>query len=323
MIQRFTGQLPLWARTDHPVLRYELARAAGRLPRRTQYFRSLRIVLIGFLLLGIGYLIATGFLRQPPGQNLTESALNIAFWPMLIVQLLMSAVTLALTGGTVSEEIRRQTWDNLRATAGGAELTVRTRWAAVFYRIRGLLAVVLIVRVLLIVGILIDLTAFQGRYLDLLINGIVPDVPLPVAALLLAFMMTASLLLPLTAVGFDAAMGLLIASVLQQRTYAVLAQIIYLIARAFVMGALVFATTQFVNGNLVETDLGAWALVGGFAAFGDWGLSFLNLGFFGEIWATIPFGIFLGLALLAFSLAQAALTDWLIGLAVRQAERRG
>ena len=78
-----------------------------------------------------------------------------------------------------------------------------------------------------------------------------------------------------------------------------------------------------VNGDLVTTDPGAWALVGSFAAFGDWGMSFLNLGFFGEIWATIPFGIVLGLALLAFSLVQAALTDWLISLAVRQAERRG
>ncbi len=323
MIQRFTGQLPLWARADHPVLRYELARAAGRLPKRAQYFRALWVVLLGFLLSGGGYLIATGFLQQPPGQNLTESALNIVFWPMLVVQILMSAVTLGLTGGTVSEEVRRQTWDNLRATQAGAELTIRTRWAAVFYRIRGLLGVVLLIRVLLIAGILVDLTAFQGRYLDLLINGIVPDVALPIAALLLAFMMTASLLLPLTAVGFDAAMGLLIATVFQQRTYAVLAQVLYVILRAVLVTVLVFSTTQFINGDLAATDPGSWLLVGGFAAFGDWGLSFLNLGFFGEIWATIPYGIFLGLALLGFSLIQAALTDGIVALAIRQAERRG
>lgn len=323
MIQRFTGQLPLWARADHPVLRYELARAAGRLPKRAQYFRALWVVLLGFLLAGGGYLIATGFLQQPPGQNLTESALNVVFWPMLVVQILMSAVTMGLTGSTVSEEIRRQTWDNLRATQAGAELTIRTRWAAVFYRIRGLLGVVLLIRVLLIVGILVDLTAFQGRYLDLLINGIVPDVALPIAALLLAFMMTASLLLPLTAVGFDAAMGLLIATLFQQRTYAVLAQVLYVVFRGFLVTLLVFSTTQFVNGDLTATDPGAWALVGGFAAFGDWGLSFLNLGFFGEIWATIPYGIFLGLALLVLSLIQAALTDGIVALAIRQAERRG
>jgi hypothetical protein len=230
---------------------------------------------------------------------------------------------LGLTGNTIAEEVRRQTWDNMRATESGAELTVRTRWAAVFYKIRGLLAIVLVVRVGLIIGILVDLTAFQGRYLDLLINGIVPDVALPVAALLLAFVMTASLLLPLTAVGFDAAMGLLIATFLQQRTYAVLAQILYIVFRIVLVGGLVFGATQFVNGDLVATDLGSWALIGAFASLGDWGLAFLNLGFFGEIWATIPYGIFLGLALLIFSLIQAALTDLIIGFSVRVAERRG
>jgi hypothetical protein len=323
MIQRFTGQLPLWARTDHPMLRYELARAAGRVPRRAKLFRAFWIVLIGLLLAGGGYLIATGFLRQPPGQNLTESAMNVVFWPLLLLQILMSVVTLALTGSTVAEEVRRQTWDNLRATQSGAELTIRTRWAAVFYRIRGLIGAVLVVRVLLILGILYDLTAFQGRYLDLLINGIVPDVPLPAAALLLAFMMTASLLLPVTAVGFDAAIGLLIATIFQQRTYAVLAQVLYIVFRLTVVGALVFGTTQFINGNLPASDPGAWLLAGGFAALGDWGLAFLNLGFFGEIWATIPYGIFLGLALLVFSLGLAALTDAVVALAVRQAEQRG
>src|SRR5690606_6660818 len=130
----------------------------------------------------------------------------------------------------------------------GAELTIRTRWAAVFYRIRGLVALVVIVRLVLIAGILIDLTAFHGHYLDLLINGIVPDVPLPVAALLLAFTMTASLLLPLTITGFDAAVGLLIATLLQQRTYAILAQILYVIVRIGLVALLVFVMTQFVNG---------------------------------------------------------------------------
>lgn len=323
ILQRITGQLPPWARADHPLLRYELARAAGQLSRRARYLRALWIVLLALALAGGGYLIATGFLQQPPGQNLTESALNILFWPLLVAQLLLSVLALALTGSAISEEIRRQTWDNLRATAGGAELTIRTRWASVFYRARGLLGVLLGLRVLLIGGILFDLTAFQGRYLDLLINGIVPDVPVLVAALLLSFTMTASLLLPLTAVGFDAAVGLLIATVFQQRTYAILAQIIYMLFRLTLLVGLVFAVTQFINGDLAASDAGAWFLVSGFAALGDWGLAFLNLGFYGEIWATVPYGIFMGLALLVFSLIQAALADAIVALAIRQAERRG
>ena len=55
-----------------------------------------------------------------------------------------------------------------------------------------------------------ELTDYQGRSLDLLISGIVPDLPLVGAILLIALMMTAALLIPLTAVGFDAAVGLLI-----------------------------------------------------------------------------------------------------------------
>lgn len=322
IIQRFTGQLPLWARTDHPILRYELARVE-RLNTRARLMRALWVVLLAIVLFGGGYLIATGFLQQPPGQNPTEIALNVLFWPMLTVQILVSVLSVALTGNTIAEEIRRQTWDNMRATEAGAELTVRTRWAAVFYRIRGLLAVVILIRLVLIGGILYDLTAFQGRYLDLLINGIVPDVALPVAALLLAFTMTACLLFPLTAVGFDAVVGMLIATSLQQRTYAVLAQILYVVFRLALLIALAFAVTQSVNGALVTTDFGAWALSLGFAGFGDWGLTFLNLGFYGERWATVPFGIFLGLALLLLSLGLAAFTDWLMVIAIRQAERRG
>jgi hypothetical protein len=322
MIQRFTGQLPLWARTDHPILRYELARVE-RLSTRARLIRALWVVVLGIILFGGGYLIATGFLQQPPGQNLTESMLNVLFWPMLVVQILASVLSLLLTGNTIAEEVRRQTWDNMRATEAGAELTVRTRWAAVFYRIRGLLVVIIVIRLVFIAGILYDLTAFQGRYLDLLINGIVPDIALPIAALLLAFTMTVGLLLPLTVIGFDAAIGMLIAATLQQRTYAVLAQVLYVIFRLVLVAGLTYAITQLIAGNLFETDTGAWAVSLAFSAFGDWGLALLNLGFYGELWATVPFGIFLGLALLLFSLAQAAITDWLMVIAIRQAERRG
>jgi hypothetical protein len=109
----------------------------------------------------------------------------------------------------------------------------------------------------------------------------------------------------------------------QQRTYAVLAQILLALARVALVAVLTLAATRFVAGSLEATDVGAWLLMGGFAAMGDWGLAFLNLGFYGEIWAIIPFGIFLGLTLLVFSMLQAAATDWILNLAIRQAERKG
>jgi ElaB/YqjD/DUF883 family membrane-anchored ribosome-binding protein len=136
-------------------------------------------------------------------------------------------------------------------------------------------------------------------------------------------MMTASLLLPLTGVGLDAAVGLLISALVQQRVYSVLVQIILIILRLLLLSALLLAVTQFTLGALPLDSAPAWLLMGGFAVGGDWGLSFLHLGFFSEIWAIIPFGILLGAALLGFALLQSALSEWLLAFAIRRAEQIG
>jgi hypothetical protein len=328
MIQRFTGQLPVWARPDHPVLRYELGSVVHP-SWKVRYGRALGVIVLGGLLLTAGYFAATQLLRNPAGENPVEVINNVLFWPLLVLQVLLRIVAVTLTSNTVADEIRRQNWDSLRATPFGAELAMRARWATVFYRLRGLLGVVLVARVVLIGGLLWDLTAFQGRHLDLLTTGITPEVALVVAVLLLSFLMTAALLLPLTAVGFDSSIGLLISATVQQRTYSTLLQALYIFFRIAVVVLLVFATTRFLEGQFVVegqlgvTDLLSWLLVFAFAAMGDWGLAFLHLGRYGEIWATVPYGIFLGLALLIFALAQAALADQLLVFAVRRAQRKG
>ncbi|PJF41234.1 MAG: hypothetical protein D6737_09905 [Chloroflexi bacterium] len=323
MIQRFTAQLPSWARTDHPFLRYELLRSRGDQDKRKQYTRALvTLLLLGFLF-GAGYLLATDFLTDSPGQNLTDSVMSIVYWPLVVVQVILQIGALALTSNTVSEEKRRQTWDNLRATQSGAELTLRTRWASVFYRMRGLIAIVLVLRIVLILGILLDLTAFQGRFLDLQLTGPEPSVPLVVGALLLSFLMTAALLLPFSSMGFDAAIGLLVSTFVEQRTFSILLQLLLIALRIALVAGLLFTAMQFVDGDLDLSNTAAWVLVGASAAVGDWGLAFLNFTFYGEIWATIPYGVFYGLALLIFAIVQAALTDAVLNLAVRRAENKG
>jgi hypothetical protein len=322
MLQRLTGQLPNWARTENPLLRYELGRVT-RVPKTRQYVRAAGFIALILVLYWGGYLIATNFLQTDSGQNLTERLIVIVFWPTLVLQVLMQIVALSLTVNVVAEHKRRQTWDNLRATEGGAALAFRTHWAAVFYRLRPMLAVILLVRIILIFGILYDLTAFQGRYIDLLINGVIPDVSPIVAALLLAFLMTASLLLPFTTVGMDAALGLLISVSVQQRIYSVMTQMIIIILRVGLVVGLTYAATQFIRGQLALPDGAAWALMGVFSALGDWGLSFLHLGFYSEIWATIPYAIFMGIGLLLFTMAQSALAELVLALAIRRAERNG
>ncbi len=323
LLQRLGMQLPDWARPRHPHVRYELG-LLQRVPRRTRYAQAAGLSLVVVLLFVAGYVIGTGLLQNPLGQNLTESAINLVYWPTLALQVLAQVGALALTVNAVSEQKRRQTWDNLRATESGAGLSLRARWATVYYRLRFILGIILVVRIGMIAGILYDLTAFQGRYIDLLINNITPEISPVVGALLLAFLMTAGLLLPFTSIGLIAAFGLLISVSIQQRVYSVMVQMIGVILRLFIVGALVYGATIFIRGELTTLgNLESWLLMATFGAVGDWGLSYLHLGFYSEVWATIPYGVFFGITLLAFAMVQSALTEWILAFAVRRAERIG
>lgn len=322
MLQRLGMQLPDWASSKHPHVRFELGQAE-RASRRLRYIRAAGFSLLVVLLFMGGYVIGTNFLQNVPGQSLTESMMAILFWPIFVLQLILQFAAMILTVNTVSEQKRRLTWDNLRATEGGMSVALRAKWASVYYRLRLLLGLVMAIRVILVLGILYDLTGFQGRYIDLLINNITPEVSPVVGALLLAFLMTAALLLPLTSMGMQAAIGLLIAVNVQQRIYNVMLQIIIIAVRLLIIVGLTIATTQFINNQITLGDAPAWLLAGGYAAFGDWGLRFLHVGFYSEIWATIPYTIFYGVALLVFALGQSLVTEWILALSIRRAERIG
>lgn len=322
MIQR---QLPPWARANHPVLRSVLGQKhQDRNERIKRWMFTLAIIAVVTL---IGVFIGTEFfqvdLRDFP---ISEALINVVFWPLFVLQVVMRLLTLAMTVGTIGEEKRRQTWDNLRTTSEGAELAMRARWSAVvFYRMRPMLYIVTIARIVLIGALLYDLTAFSGDYLNNLTVSITPQLDLPISVLMVALMMTASLLLPITGVGLDAAVGLTVSTVANQRMYIVMAQITLTAVRVAIVAGLLLLITEFrsdVIGIDSATDIGLWLLIFGFAAMGDWGLSLLHLGFFGaEVWATVPYSIFIGLALLVFVFVQTILTDMLLMFAVRRAER--
>lgn len=113
MLQRLTTQLPIWARPAHPILRYNLK--TQQISRWAQFGRALGVVVVGLVAGVVGYLVllATDFPKPAPGQYLTESLLNVIFWPALFVQVLTRLAVIALTVNTVSEEKRRQTWDKI------------------------------------------------------------------------------------------------------------------------------------------------------------------------------------------------------------------
>ena len=223
--------------------------------------------------------------------------------------------------GKVARETRRLNWGNFRATPDGAYLTMRARWAAVFYRLRGLLTIVIALRVVLLIGLLWDLTAFQGRYLDLLISGVTPELGMLAAILLLSLTMSAALLLPVTSTGLNAAFGLLISTAVRQGVYTTLVQVVYILFRIGLALALLWGASLFIRGGLPASDAGVWLLLFIAAALGDWGLALLSLGFAGEVWVVVPYGIFIGPALLVFALIEAAIADQLLNWAVGRAQK--
>ncbi len=323
MIQRLSTQLPEWARSTHPHVRYELG-LAQRTSKRSRYFQAIGLSILVVLLFVGGYLIGTNFLQNAPGQNLTEGMMSVLYWPTFGLQILLQFLALMLTINTISEQKRRLTWDNLRATEGGAGLAVRARWASTYYRLRILIGLIIGIRIILIAGILYDLTSFQGRYIDLLINNITPEVSPLIGAILLAFLMTASILIPLTGMGLDAAIGLVLAVNIQQRVYAIMTMIVLVAVRVLVVVLLMVGAGQFINGQLATIgEINAWLLMGGYSAIGDWGLRFLHLGFYSEVWATVPYAILFGIGLLIFALLQSALTEWLLAFTIRRAEQIG
>ena len=320
MMRALIGDVPQWMRPSHPMLRHEL----GKMPRRAFWGRlwyAFVGVFILAVLIGAGYLTATGFLTHAAGQTLVESINHIAYFPLIFIQFGARIMAFTMTADVVGEEMRRQNWDNLRATASGADIALRARWFAVFYRLRGIIGLILVTRVILIGMILYELTAFQGRFIDLLIFGIVPEVPLAAAVLLLSFVMTAALLLPFTGIAFEAALGLLVSAYVHRRTFSTLAQFLIMLVRGAITLVLLLAATAYLDGSLTLSDPLAWLLMLVFGGTGDWGGAYLLLSRFAEVWATVPYGIFLGLALIGFALLQAALADRVLHLAVRRAQR--
>jgi hypothetical protein len=327
MIERLLGPLPVWAQADHPILRQRL-RPIPLTPRA----RVLRAVAVVVLLLAMGtggYLYATDFFATPPGQNLSETVNRIAFYPLVLLHLLGGLVAFSLTAGTVGEEQRAQTWDTLRTTPDGAALVLRSRWVSVFYRLAPVLTGVVLVRALLVMATLWDLTAFRGQYLDLLMGGIIPDIPVawatPVGTLLLASSMTAVLIIPLTTVAFEAALGLLLSAYIRQRSLSIVFQVLLLLARVAVTFGLLTAALGFYNNTVPLASEAlplAWLTLFAFSALTDGGVRMIHLAFAGEMWVMIPYGLFIGFGVFVFVLAQVVLAQGILHLAERAATRR-
>jgi hypothetical protein len=343
MLQRFIdSQIPPFARSTHPVMRYMLLRSQrrNRLSARLRWGRPIFNVVMVILLIVLGYQVATNFGLRPLDQTVSpiDQIFLVLYWPLVLVQLTARTFALLSTTNILSIESAKGTWETLKLTTNGANLTLRTRWAAVFYQLRFFLLIMVGARILFVIVALVDFTNYNGRYIDLLITGTVPlgrdsttlgFTRIATGILCVALQMTAALIAPFTAIAFDAALGTLLGVLIRSRLTGILGQVMILSARivvtvlALVLGALALSLVpsqppEYIS--LLGSFRGWWSVFFGVTE-GDLGLTLLHLPNAQRMYVDIDYGIFIGVAALLYFLFLAAAANVLLSLAVRQANR--
>jgi hypothetical protein len=338
MLRYFYTQLPDFAQPSHPIMRYALA-AGKRISRRGRLLRLLLGALLAAGMMILGWQIATSFGTAPlDAINPLDNIFLVLYWPLVIAQVLLRLYALGSTSGVISSEVQHGTWDTLKVTSDGAILTMKARWAAVFYRLQVVMALILLGRLFFVVVALINLTSFQGRYLDLLLSGTVPFGPPNVSnetaaiigILIMSMMITASLLAPFTAVALDASVGMLLGTLSRGRLLGTIGQVVLMVTRilttawalrvgaaALSLGPLNMWPFPALGGTPFEMWFGAFLGV----AEGDMGLTLLHLPHVQRLWADREYGVLVGIGFLGYTLLQAALANFFIKWAGRRATK--
>ncbi len=319
MIQRITGPLPFWTRREHPLLKKELAVTSSP---KMRWLRLLLMVFITVAITFVSFAVHTNGFQQRAASTWIDAFHHIAYFPTLLLQVLAIIICVVSTVQIINEAIRGGIWESIRSTENGVGLLFRTRWASLFYKLRPILLILFAVRAVMILGLMVDLTSFNGDYLDLLISDMEPHMNVFVAILLIASLLTASMIQVFVNVGFESSLGLYIATLTRGTFYTSAAMWVWLILRVTGITVLVLAVTQYTSGSWVLDASSAWLLMLGFLFLGDWGLFLLSLTRFASFWLIVPYGIFIAPALLLAVVIQAYLSDKLLAAAARRAQMR-
>jgi hypothetical protein len=208
-------QLPEWARPSHPILQYELS---DHKPIKSRLTRFIQILIITFLLGLGGYLYASIIYDSPDKGILTDLVWRSLYFPTLVLQVITSILALSFGIHSVGQKRSNRTWDKLRATEVGAELTLRTRWVSILYRLRAPIMALLLVRLVLLIGLLYDIITDGNTYPDMLTQNITPLVNnASIGLVMLVFNIVASMLLPITMIGASVGLGILISVSIKNR----------------------------------------------------------------------------------------------------------
>ncbi len=308
--------LPDWARPEDPILQYELARRRliGSRRKSASQFFLMALLLAG----GGGYFYARG---DAGGENLVDLLWRCLYFPSLMIQTAVVLAALAFGIGSVEADRSRQTWDSLRVTELGVGMTLRARWMGILYRLRAPIIALLLVRLVMVAGMTVNMTAFGGGYLPVLGSSAGGATDLWLALLLVILLMTAHILLPFATLGVAGALGILISVTLKQRLFALILQFVLSAAAVLAVAAGLFAVTSALQSRLTAADSLLYLLFLAYSAFADGGMLLANLGSLGAVWGLLPQGAYLSIGLLFILALQAFLIDGCLGLAIRLSER--
>lgn len=319
MAELWNRLLPDWAHPDHPILQYELAqrRLGG-----SRWKSALQLFLLSLILGGGGYLYASATSIDAGAENLADFLWRCLYFPSLLVQTATVLAALAFGIGSVEANRSRRTWDSLRVTELGAGMTLRGRWMAILYRLRAPIIALLLTRLVLALGMTVNLTAFGGGYLRVLSSSILDaSSNLWIALPMVVLLMTVQTLLPLTTVGAAGAFGILISVAIKQRLFAITIQFVLSFTTLATVAGGLFAVTSALQGGLTASDALRFFLFLGYSGFADGGLLLANLGSLGTVWKILPQGAYLSIGLLLILALGACTIDGCLGLAIRLTEQ--
>ena len=322
MISRMRNLLPSRARLRlrNPLLHYELAKAQGR-PTGGGFALQLSTLIL--LLAVAAALYAAAFDLSDTG-NLSTLIWQSLYFPSLVLQVITLNLALLLGAASVDGERSRKTWDNLRATETGASLALRARWLGILYRLRAPIAAIMLLRLLLALSALLDLSAFGGHYVKMLSAEAAPALgDWRLGLLLIALNLSLSLAQPLVMIASAAVLGLFLSVTVAERVYSAALQIaLVALVAAFVLLASAGAA-DIVGGRLIMSEAAQFLLVLVYSSYGDWGLLQAQLSGLGAVWRDVPAGAFISLGMAALLVLQALIAEGLMSLAERFSERRG
>ncbi|MBN1202992.1 MAG: hypothetical protein JXJ20_14170 [Anaerolineae bacterium] len=324
--QRAAAILPEWARPGHPVLHAILQHGRSRRSR------------IERLLMGVGGaavmigLVWISYEQQRRGVPLALEAdhgsvlFETLYFPLVIVQFLAAAVALLSTDAILARDGSDRAWETVKVSGDGGRLVVWARWAAVFYRLRWLLLVILLARFFLVGRVIAHLAGYEGYELHPYLDGIEPGVSVTAAVALLGALLIAALIQPVVMVGFSAALGLYFTAEFRSKQAASLLRLAVVLVELGAFGLVLLgadvsrrlnyggAAAIVSRGDMLFTSLAC-----------DHSLEVLDLPVFSARWARSDGSILLGLDVLLAVMLIAALTwgllrytGWLVS---RPAER--